>query len=263
MWVWPLSWWLTVAFPWLLLAFLLLSTHAQVFDEKVANVSLAFELMMDGVLHYQSSCRPFLLISAHAQVFDKKLANVSLAFELMMDGVLHDQSFCWPFYSTPHMRRFLTRRWPMWAWPLSWWWMECCITKAFVDLFTPLRTCAGFWREGGQCEPGLWADDGWSVALPRLLPTFLLLTAHAQVFEKKVATVSLAFELMIDGVLHFQGSCRPFLLRYSSRMRRFLKRRWRMWAWPLSWWWTEACHSPRRGQRTSSTWIWSPPSGWK
>jgi hypothetical protein len=85
---------LTVAFPWLLLAFLLLSTHAQVFDEKVANVSLAFELMMDGVLHYQSSCRPFLLISAHAQVFDKKLANVSLAFELMMDGVLHDQSFC-------------------------------------------------------------------------------------------------------------------------------------------------------------------------
>ncbi len=37
--------------------------------------------------------------------------------------------------------------------------------------------------------------------------TFLLLYAHAQVFEEKVANVSLAFVLMMDGVLHFQGSC--------------------------------------------------------
>jgi hypothetical protein len=40
-----------------LLTFLLLSAHVQVFDEKVANVSLAFELMMDGGLP-QPKARP-------------------------------------------------------------------------------------------------------------------------------------------------------------------------------------------------------------
>jgi hypothetical protein len=40
-----------------LLTFLLLSAYAQVFDEKVANVSLAFELMMDGGLP-QPKARP-------------------------------------------------------------------------------------------------------------------------------------------------------------------------------------------------------------
>ncbi len=46
-----------VSFPRLLLTFLLLFAHAQVFDEKVANVSLAFELMMDGGLP-QPKARP-------------------------------------------------------------------------------------------------------------------------------------------------------------------------------------------------------------
>jgi hypothetical protein len=50
------------------LAFLLLSAHAQVFEEKVANVSLAFQSTMFGVLHFQGMT--FLLLSAHAHAQD-------------------------------------------------------------------------------------------------------------------------------------------------------------------------------------------------
>ncbi len=142
--------------------FLLLSAHAQVFEEKVANVSLAFQSTMYGVLHVLGLT--FLLFSAHGQVFEGKVANVSLTFKLTMDS---------------------------------------CFSNALADLFTTLRA-----EKGGQCDPGLSAVDGWSVALPRLLPTFLLLSAHAQVFEEKVANVSLAFELMMDGGLP-QPKARP------------------------------------------------------
>jgi hypothetical protein len=69
------------------LTFLLLCTHAQVFEEKVANGSLAFEQMIDWIA-FPRLFLTFLLFSAHAQVFDEKVANVSLAFELMMDGGL-------------------------------------------------------------------------------------------------------------------------------------------------------------------------------
>jgi hypothetical protein len=64
---------------------------------EVANVSLAYELTMDGVLHFQGFV-DLLLLPAHAQVFDEKVANVSLAFELTMYGVFHFQEFCSPFY---------------------------------------------------------------------------------------------------------------------------------------------------------------------
>ncbi len=40
--------------------------HAQVFDEKVANVSLAFELTMDGVLHFQGFVDFFTTLRACA-----------------------------------------------------------------------------------------------------------------------------------------------------------------------------------------------------
>jgi hypothetical protein len=169
----------------------------------VANVSLAFSWWW--TVAFPRLLLNFLLFSALAQLFDEKVADVSLAFEQMMDGVLLFQGFCWPFYYSPRMRRFLKRRWPMWALPLSRWWMECCISKAFIDLFTILRACAGFWREDGKCEPGLWTYDRWSVALPRLLLACLLISAHAQVFDEKVANVSLSFQLMMDGVLLFQG----------------------------------------------------------
>ncbi len=101
-------------------------------------MSLACELMMDEVLHFQGSCWPFcyslcmgrflkvanvslafeLMIDscffkALVDLFDEKVANVSLAFELMMDGVLHFQGSCWPFYYSQRMHMFFTRRWPM------------------------------------------------------------------------------------------------------------------------------------------------------
>ncbi len=47
--------------------FLLLSTHAQIFEEKVANLSLAFKLMIDGVLLFQCSFfLSFLFITLRA-----------------------------------------------------------------------------------------------------------------------------------------------------------------------------------------------------
>ncbi len=75
------------------MTFLLLSAHAQVFEEKVANVSLAFEQMIDCVA-FLRLLFSFLLLSAHAQVFEEKMANVSLAVELTMDGVLYFKNFC-------------------------------------------------------------------------------------------------------------------------------------------------------------------------
>jgi hypothetical protein len=72
----------------------------------------------------------------------------------------------------------------------------------------------------------LMTDDGWSVAFPGLLVAFLLHSAQAQVFDEKVSNVSLAFQSTMEEVWHFQGSCWPFY--YSLRMRRFLKRSWPM-----------------------------------
>jgi hypothetical protein len=71
-----------------LLTFLPVSAHAEVFEEKVPNVSLAFEQMIDYVA-FPRLLFSFLLRSVHGQVFEEKVANVSLAFELTMDGVLH------------------------------------------------------------------------------------------------------------------------------------------------------------------------------
>jgi hypothetical protein len=49
-----------------LLTFLLFSAHAQVVEEKVANVSLAFKLTMDGVLHLQGFVDLFTTLCACA-----------------------------------------------------------------------------------------------------------------------------------------------------------------------------------------------------
>ncbi len=248
MWAWPLSWWWTECWTSKALADLFTILRACAgFWRECGQCEPRLELAMDGVLHSQSFCWPFYN-SLRMRRFLKRRwpmwawplswwwmeccisrALVDLFATLHAcagfwreggqceSGLWADdwlccrfQGSCWPFYYSPRMRRFLKRRWSTWAWPLSWWWMECCTFIALVDLFTTLHACAGFWREGGQCEPRLWADDGWSVAFPKLLLTFLQLSAHAQVFEEKVANVSLAFELKMDGVLHFQGSCRFF-----------------------------------------------------
>ncbi len=125
--------------------------------------------MMVGVLHLQGSCWPFYQSPRMRRFLKRRCPMWAWPLSRWLT-MLPFQGSCFPFYYVPCMGRFLKRRWPMWAWPLSWRWMECCISKALL--------------------------------------TFLLLSAHAQVFDEKVANVSLAFELMMDGGLP-QPKARP------------------------------------------------------